>query len=224
MVVVMVLLTFAVCVAIDHWLNRRERAVKFEPRVVARRGEVGVAEGLPVEGYRLPEEMKYHPGHVWAWVEDADTVRVGMDDFARRLIGRITRIDLPQPGEWVKQGAPSFRVRRNGLQAQMVSPVEGEVVDVNRALEENPGAIHEDPYGKGWLFAVRLSDAKRNLANLIPQDMTRAWMRAAARNLRFKVHNRVGLVYQDGGEPVEDVVAEVGEERWQELTRTFFLT
>src|SRR3989304_5611122 len=115
MVVVMVLLTFAVCVAIDSWLNRRERAVKFDPRVAARRGGV----------------------------EEAETVRVGMDDFARRLIGRISRIDLPQPGEWVKQGAPSFRVRRNGLEARMVSPVEGEVVDVNRALEENPGAIHE---------------------------------------------------------------------------------
>jgi hypothetical protein len=49
-------------------------------------------------------------------------------------------------------------------------------------------------------------------------------MGAAARALRFRVHNRVGLACQDGGEPVEDVVRELGEERWRELTRAFFLT
>ena len=224
MVVLMVLLTFALCIAVDYWLNRRERGMVSEPKVVRKRVPVAFTEVPVVEGYRVPAGLNYHPGHTWAWVEDVETVRVGMDDFARRLVGFISRVELPKVGEWVRQGAPGFTVHRNGLRAQMVSPVEGEVVDVNRDLAENPGAVHEDPYGKGWLFAVRTPDLKQGLNNLVPPGAVGAWMGGAARALRFRVHNRVGLVYQDGGEPVEDVVSELGEERWQELTKAFFLT
>jgi hypothetical protein len=59
--------------------------------------------------------------------------------------------------------------------------------------------------------------------NLLPPNMVNAWMGTAARALRFKVHHRVGMAYADGGEPVEDVVGELGVERWQELTKVFFL-
>jgi glycine cleavage system H protein len=224
MVVLMMFLTFALCIAVDYWLNRRERVMTAEVAKVVRRFPASFATVPVVEGFSVPEEVHYHPGHTWAWMEGGNTVRVGMDDFARRLVGLVNRVELPKVGEWVRQGAPGFTVHRKGLNVRMVSPVEGEVVAVNRALLENPGAIHEDPYGEGWLFAVRTPDVKQAVRNLIPTNTVNAWVGAAARALRFKVTNRVGLAYQDGGEPVEDVVGELGEERWQELTREFFLT
>lgn len=224
MVILMVFLTFALCIAADCWLKHRDRAKIAELEVAKRRVPVLFQEVAIVEGYRVPAGLNYHPGHTWAWVEDRETVRVGVDDFARRLVGGVSRVELPKVGEWVRQGAPGFTVHRNGLRAQMVSPVEGEVVEVNSDLAKDPGVVHEDPYGRGWLFAAKTPNLKQAINNLIPQEMVNAWMSAAARALRFRVHNRTGLAYQDGGEPVEDVVSELGEERWQELTRAFFLT
>jgi glycine cleavage system H protein len=148
---------------------------------------------------------------------------VGIDDFARRLVGRISRIELPRVGETVRQGAAGFRIHRDRLSTWMLSPLDGEVVDVNREALEDPGLISRDPYGKGWLFAVRTPDLKRAIQNLISTNMVGAWMGSAARALRFKVHHRVGLAYQDGGELVQDVVSELGEGRWNELTAEFLL-
>jgi glycine cleavage system H protein len=223
MVVLMVFLTFALCIGIDYILNRRERAMVPATVKAVKRGPAVFEATSVVEGYQVPEGLRYHPGHTWAWVEDGDTVRVGMDDFARRLVGKVSKIELPRVGEMVRQGAAGFKIHRNGLQTELVSPIEGEVVEVNAEALANPGSIHDDPYGKGWLYAVRTPDVKRAINNLIPANMVSAWMGSAARALRFKVHNRVGLAYQDGGEPVEDVVAELGEERWNELTREFLL-
>ncbi|MBI4863921.1 MAG: glycine cleavage system protein H [Candidatus Riflebacteria bacterium] len=227
MLVLLFLATFVICVCVDVWLTGKEHSG--EPAASGAAGVrpeavfTGAGELHRVEGYRVAQRPNYHPGHTWAVVEDGQTMRVGMDDFAQRLVGNVSRIEVPAVGETVKQGQPCLTLHRGARQARMVSPVNGTVIAVNEAIAPTPGVVHEEPYGKGWLFTVRVADLKSTVNNLIPRGLVNDWMASAARALRVKAQAQAALVYQDGGEPVSDVIAEVGEERWDQLTREFFL-
>src|SRR5204862_3675776 len=73
-----------------------------------------------VYGFHLPENRRYHAGHGWAIRERKNVVRVGIDDFAARLAGKIEKLELPKPGQWIRQGERAWKVLRNGETAEMV--------------------------------------------------------------------------------------------------------
>ena len=91
-----------------------------------------------VAGFQVPENLKYHPGHTWAMNEGPKMVRIGLDDFAARLLGKVQSIMLPQRGQWVRQGQKIWTVERNGAKVDMVSPIEGVVTDVNDTAAKDP--------------------------------------------------------------------------------------
>ena len=95
-----------------------------------------VVEPVWVAGFEVPEDVHYHQGHTWARAVGPDTVAVGMDDFATRLTGPAHRLEVPDAGSWVQQGDDAFRVDSNGRSAHLVSPVDGEVVEVVHAAAE----------------------------------------------------------------------------------------
>ena len=101
--------------------------------------------------FQLPAQLFFHPGHAWARVEGADTVTVGMDDFAQRLVGPIDRLRLPAVGATVMQGAPALSVGFGDRGVEMLSPVTGTVLEVNTAAALAPAAVKGSPYGEGWL-------------------------------------------------------------------------
>jgi glycine cleavage system H lipoate-binding protein len=82
--------------------------------------------------------------------ESRDLVRVGLDDFASKLIGKIESVALPQRGRWVRQGQKIWTIFRDGKSVDMVSPIEGTVTDINEAVVKNPELVRRDPYGEGW--------------------------------------------------------------------------
>ena len=176
-------------------------------------------------GFLAPTDVVFHPGHAWARVEDMDTVTVGMDDFAARLLGSADSISLPKLGSRVKQGFLGWGFKTDSRVIHMLSPVEGEIVAVNDAVANSPGAAFEDPYGKGWLFKVRSTNLNSNLKNMIPSSMVGDWFE----NVRQTLANR-GLaaasapLYADGGEPVRGFAKAVDPEGWDDLVREFFLT
>ncbi len=67
-----------------------------------------------VGGFKVPENLRYHPGHTWALSESPSLVRVGMDDFASKLMGKVDRTALPQRGQWIRQGQKIATIFRNG--------------------------------------------------------------------------------------------------------------
>ena len=88
-------------------------------------------------GFLVPTDVVFHPGHAWARVEDMDTVTVGMDDFASRLLGSADSISLPKLGSRVKQGFMGWGFKSDSRVIHMLSPVEGEIVAVNVPLLGN---------------------------------------------------------------------------------------
>lgn len=177
-----------------------------------------------VAGFQVQGEMAYHPGHAWAFVEGPASTRVGVDDFAARLVGKVDRIDLPEPGDTLTQGEPAWVLHSGGRKATMLSPVSGEVIEVNPAARENTGALGEAPYRDGWLMRVRTRSPRTNLNNLLTGELVTKWMETVAMRLRTSLSDGMAVSYPDGGRAVDDIGALVPDEKWNSVTEEFFLT
>ena len=219
MTVILVLLTFFAFALLDYLLSRKATQPALEKaRVPAR------MEAAYVEGFLVPEELRYHPGHSWLLQERRHLVRVGIDEFAAALAGKVEKLELPKPGQWIRQGQKAWSVIRNGEKAEMVSPIEGEVVEINPEVLSNPGLLRKDPYGNGWLMTVHVPDEESTSRNLVPKNLVRAWMSDAIERLYSFQPQLAGAVAADGGVPAEDLCAGMPEANWNELTSEFFLT
>ena len=221
MTVLFVIATFLVFVLIDYVSHRGAAAEARAPEPLP---ETAVVEPVWVAGYQLPESLHYHRGHTWARPVDAENVVVGMDDFARRLLGPAKEVTLPSIGTWVRQGASGFRVAVDGRAAELVSPIEGEVVAVNDALREHPALATDDPYGRGWLVKVRAADLAANLRNLLSGRLARRFVEDAREGLDLRLMALSGSVLQDGGEPVADFAMHLPRADWRRLVGEFLLT
>jgi glycine cleavage system H lipoate-binding protein len=140
------------------------------------------------------------------------------------LLGKIEKIELPKPGQWIRQGQKVLTFFRDGVKTEMVSPTEGEVMEINREVLANPAALRNDPYGKGWLVAVHVPDEENTTRNLIPKGLVRDWMRDAAERLYARQPALAGAVAADGGRPAEDLLAGLPDANWAAVTAEFFLT
>jgi glycine cleavage system H protein len=222
MTVLLVLATFLVFIVLDYAMNRNKQVV-LAP-VAAREPVPALAGGEYVGGFHVPENLSYHPGHSWIVRERRNVVRVGADEFAAALLGKIENIELPKPGTWVRQGQKVLSFFRDGVKTEMVSPTEGEVMEVNAEILNNPAVLRQDPYVKGWLLSVHVPDEENTGRNLVPKGLLSQWMRDAVERLYATQPALAGAVAADGGRPADDVFAALPDANWKELTAEFFLT
>ncbi len=222
MTVILVLATFLVFIVLDYVLNRRK--VMHTVAVEALHAVPAQAGGDYVDGFLVPEKLSYHPGHAWLMRERKNVVRVGADEFAAALLGKLEKIELPKPGQWIRQGQKVLSFFRDGRKTEMVSPTEGEVMEINAEALTNPAILRQDPYGKGWLVAVHVPDEENTGRNLVPKGLVRDWMREAVERLYAQQPALAGAVAADGGRPAEDLLEALPEVSWTEVTSEFFLT
>jgi glycine cleavage system H lipoate-binding protein len=220
MTVLIVIAFFLTFIFIDEALARRKTAREAAVRIPDAEPSL---EPVWVAGYRLPD-LHYHRGHVWVRPLDRNTVLVGLDDFARRMIGTARGVRLPRLGDWLHQGGPGFGVEADGRAAELVAPVEGEVVAVNPELRRNPALATDDPYGRGWILKLRAADLATNLRNLLSGRLARRWMEESREALDLRLMALSGSVLQDGGEPVTDFARHLPDEDWKRLVGEFLLT
>lgn len=221
MTVVLVLVTFLVFILLDWALNRKKAV-----QTVAAPSRVATPAAVPayVEGFLVPDQVSYHPGHAWAMRERRNVVRVGVDEFAAALIGRTEKIELPKPGQWVRQGQKTWSFFRAGEKTEMVSPTEGEVVEINNEVLADPSLLRKDPYGRGWLVTLHVPDEENTARNMVPKGLVRNWMRESVERLYARQPRLAGAVAADGGRPAEDLLAGTPQLDWKEVTSDFFLT
>jgi glycine cleavage system H protein len=222
MTAILVLATFLVFIVLDYVLNRRK--VMNTVAIDAPRTVPAQAGGDYVDGFLVPEKLSYHPGHSWLMRERKNVVRVGADEFAAALLGKLEKIELPKPGQWIRQGQKVLSFYRDGRKTEMVSPTEGEVMEINAEALTNPSVVRQDPYGKGWLVAVHVPDEENTGRNLVPKGLVREWMREAVERLYARQPALAGAVAADGGRPAEDLLEAMPEVGWSEVTSEFFLT
>jgi glycine cleavage system H protein len=132
---------------------------------------------MEIQGYNLPDDLYYEEHHFWVR-DDGDILVMGMDDFGRQMAGEIVYVQLPEEGKKITAGKKFAKMESGKWLGKIYGPVNGELVAVNEELEEDPGLINADCYGKGWMFKIKPDD-KAEIQNLIkdPEAMEK-WVLA----------------------------------------------
>ena len=117
---------------------------------------------------RYPTELKYTQSHEWIRTE-GDVAIVGVSWFAQDSMGDVVHVELPEVGDELTAGEPACEIESVKAVSDVYSPVSGEIVEVNEALEDAPEVVNEDPYGGGWLFKVKVG-ASASTSDLMPAD------------------------------------------------------
>jgi glycine cleavage system H protein len=107
----------------------------------------------------VPEDLKYTNEHEWVARTGADTVRMGITDFAQTQLGDVVFVQLPEPGEQVTAGQTIGEVESTKSVSDLFSPLDGEVVARNENLDAQPELVNAEPYGDGWMIELRVADA-----------------------------------------------------------------
>ena len=105
-----------------------------------------------------PDELKYHREHDWARVEH-DAATIGITWYAQDALGEIVHFEPPEQGGSLAKDESYGEVESVKAVSDLISPLSGEIVDVNQAVVDAPETINEDPYGEGWLVRIRLADS-----------------------------------------------------------------
>ena len=128
-----------------------------------------------IEGYNMPNELYYHEEDTWA-KEEGGNIRVGMTDFYQKMAGETTYVDLPFEGDEIAQGDTCGKIQSAKWVGKFVSPVSGEIVEVNEKLEDNCSLINKDPYGEGWIMVVKPSNLVNELYALFHGASVESWL------------------------------------------------
>ncbi|OGP78749.1 MAG: hypothetical protein A2Z40_03070 [Deltaproteobacteria bacterium RBG_19FT_COMBO_60_16] len=225
MVVILILLTVLAFITVELILKRREKL-----REATESLELG--EPARIFPYRaaheLPGGLFFHSGHTWAKLEPSGTVQVGLDGFAREVLGRVDRFELPATGVKVRQGEPAFAALQSGKRIEFVSPVDGVVCAVNDQINSDPQGAKKEPYEKGWAVAVRPFNIVQNLKKLRIGAEASAWLEKEVRSfaeflsLHRAVPKEVGVTLPDGGTHAEGILETMDGEILQIAIRKFF--
>ena len=104
-----------------------------------------------------PGNLRYTKQHEWALVLK-DTATVGITDYAQKALGDVVFVQLPEIGAALKQGEPLGAVESVKAASDIYAPLSGEVIEINRNLEDHPELLNASPYGEGWIAKIRISD------------------------------------------------------------------
>lgn len=218
MVFVLVLLTVGILLAVDYVLRREEREVR----------EVGKQKKSPI--FLSPEkalmpiadggQRMYHLSHSWVQNAEDKYVYVGFDDFISNIFSsEISMNDFPLVGTHVPQGAKIWDVGLDKHRVSQLSPISGEVVDINPACKMNMMLPSED-VKKSWVIKMKADNLEKEKNNLMKSSQA-AIMNTALNDELF-MSAQEGQYLNDGGQVDPAYIESMSEEDWQGLVKKFF--
>jgi glycine cleavage system H lipoate-binding protein len=176
---------------------------------------------LNVSGFNVPQGYYFHRGHTWVKMEEDSSVRVGLDDFALRLLGPLDNIEAPLMGKKVTRNEASIFVNRGDHRAALLSPVSGVVMAINPEIRENGNLANSSPYSDGWVMNVQPDNIRNDLKNLMINLETDKFISEQVDMLHNLVEEVAGPLAVDGGDFTSDIFGSLPELGWKRLTTTF---
>ncbi len=176
-----------------------------------------------IQGISLPSGFYLHPGHVWIKIEGNGMVRIGIDDFASRLLGEFDQVQVPVMGKRLTQGEVGFTLSRDGNKVSFVSPVNGIITQVNPEIKKAPGLIHQGPYTDGWVFMAYCPELKSDLKLLMFMDSSKTFISDNVERLYGFIEERTQLKAADGGDLVADIFGSLPGVSWETLVEEFIV-
>lgn len=220
MSILFVLLMFLLILTINYFRTRETEMVARPQPATGPMASPKMERSL---GMSIPQGYSFHPGHTWAMREGLESARIGIDSFAANLIGNIDRIDVVGENRWIRQGQKIATVRSGDIAIDLVSPVEGVIMGVNRDVIQEPGMVARDPYDKGWIATVKSPDLAINQKNLVQGGMVAPWLQNSVNRLNGMVAELAPTMAADGGVPIAGLIARVEPDVRQKLVKEFFL-
>lgn len=220
MTAILVILTLAAFLGADYLVSRRR-----QPRgaTMPALPELRLAPEL----FRQQGGLFYGNGHTWARLEADGSMRVGIDDFTRALLGGVDRIETAPAGAALGRRDAAFVLHRGDKSLGFALPVEGRITAVNAGVQAKPESLGE---GEGaWLVSVEPRRLARDLRRLRVAEDARAWLREETARLRGFLAaqmppDAVGATLHDGGVPVEGVLAQLDAAAWEKFEAEFLVS
>ena len=118
---------------------------------------------------QFPSELKYTKEHEWLRVEGSNAY-AGITDYAQKQLGEIVYVDVAAKGKTISKGAVFGTIEAVKTVSDLFMPVSGKILEVNSDLEDNPELVNEDPYGKGWIVEIELTNPEEIEALLSDEE------------------------------------------------------
>jgi len=189
------------------------------PKVLARQVKT---RQVKVRKFQILSHLYYYNRHTWVKIMDSETVRIGLDDFAQRLLGEIEETRLPEVDGAIGQGEVGWQVRTRMGSAGLLSPIDGVITNVNKGLFEDASVLNNDPYNKGWVLELKPFDLEQSLKKLLKGDKAKDWLSQEIDRLHHKIENNLGVTVADGGELV-NTIKKIDKKEWEGLIKDFLL-
>ena len=212
-------ISFKVCTN-DYACSRCEFDQYFDDEYTVH-AVVRPVEVLDVEGITVPQGYYLHPGHAWVKIEEGSSVRVGIDDFALRLLGPLDRIEAPLIGKAVQQGEPRLLVNRGEHRASLLSPLSGVITAVNPKVRDQGRMANQDPYAEGWVMTLHPQNLRKELRGLMIAGETEGFIEQEVDHLHRLIEEVSAPLAVDGGTLGKDVFGAMPQLGWERLTKSF---
>jgi glycine cleavage system H protein len=178
--------------------------------------------------FNIKESLFYHPGHTWIKVEKADEVRIGLDSFLARIIGKVKVAVLPLSGRRFLTGEHFCSIIQEEGILHIVCPVNGLILSVNPKLKDQPELINEDPLGDGFLLTLKPKNLQRDQKYLSFGEAALSWCQQERERFKAAVLSEVhlgqgilGMTMQDGEIRLRDMKEFIPPVRYIQLVRAF---
>ncbi|MEO0125039.1 MAG: hypothetical protein ABIK99_02025 [candidate division WOR-3 bacterium] len=174
-----------------------------------------------VSGFALHSDLYYHPKHFWVMIEKEGTIKLGIDDFASKILNGITEITLPKEGEKIKQEESIVQFRIGNYSISLSSPISGEIKEVNQEIVTKPEVLSQDPYEKGWLVSLFPEALVDTLKDFLRGSSAERWLRDEVEQLQEILKEECEVTISDGGELISDFSGKISRKTWQKLAARF---
>ncbi len=178
---------------------------------------------------RIPQGLFFSQNHTWMYLEKSGSALVGLDDLLLHITGEVKFKDHKNPGEMIHKGEVLTEIDQNGKLLRILSPVSGKIININSIINENPGILNEDPYGKGWIYKIKPSNWLAEAKTCHFAEEATSW--SAHELERFKDFLAVSMknytpepsmvILQDGGELCDHSLSAFPVEIWRAFEKEF---
>lgn len=192
--------------------------------------KVGEALGVLSENIlKIPQGLFYSKNQTWTHLEKSGYAKVGLNDLLMHITGEVVLSNLKVPGEKVNKGDLIAKISQNGKHLKITSPISGEIQSINSVHSENPEAINEDPYGKGWICKVKPEKWVAETNSYFLADDATEWSKNelarfkdfAALSMRNLTQESSMVIMQEGGELSDNPLLGMPAEIWRDFQIEF---
>jgi glycine cleavage system H protein len=184
---------------------------------------------LTANTLRIPQGIFFSRFHTWTHLEKSGVAKVGLDDLLLHITGEVKIKNQKQPGENVRKGDLLAELEHKGKLLKIYSPISGEIVAANPLLSDQPEILNEDPYNKGWMYKLKPMSWIPDTNSYYLAEDANSWAISELERFKDFVATSVSkyspmpanVILQDGGELIDQPLAELPEEVWEDFQDDF---